>query len=54
LSEPSIDEQLGSGDIAAVIGDEEYDRSRYLIWRAESTERNRVGDHGSALLADRR
>ncbi len=40
LRDSTIDEQLGSCDVAAVIGGEEHDRSRDLIWRTEWSERN--------------
>src|SRR6266478_4667452 len=51
LREAAIHKQLGSRDVAGVVGSEKYDGLRDFIGCAESAERHSIGDHLLALLA---
>src|SRR5260370_23242606 len=51
LRETAIDEQLRSGDVAAVVRCEKHDGLRDLVGCAEPTERHNAGNHLPALLA---
>src|SRR2546425_5018582 len=51
LGETAIHEQLGSRDIAAVVGGEKHHGFRDLVGRTAPAERHRAGDRLGALLA---
>ena len=52
LRDAAVHEQFGSCDVAGVVGCEKYDRLRDLIGRAESAERNRIGNYLLALFTN--
>src|SRR5439155_16589349 len=52
LREAAVDEQLGAGDVARVVGGEEHHRFRDLVRRADPAEGNGARDGLAALLAD--
>src|ERR1700745_3475866 len=46
LSSTTVDEQLDTGDVGAVVGSEEHRRFAQIIWRADAAERNGSNDSG--------
>ena len=51
LCDAAIHEKLDASDVTGIVGCEKHNCLRDLIWRAESAERNTIGNHLRALLA---